>query len=54
VEGRIAVESWSGRDGKPQSTLTITANTVRFLGRATADDNAGQAEAKTADEEIPI
>ena len=54
VEGRISVESWTGRDGKPQSTLTITANTVRFLGRATANGNAGHTEADAADEEIPI
>ena len=54
VEGRIAVESWSGRDGQPQSTLTITANTVRFLGRTTAGENSEDSEAEAEDEEIPI
>ena len=54
VEGRIAVESWSGRDGQPQSTMTITANTVRFLGRTTAGENNEPTEAEAEEEEIPI
>lgn len=52
VEGRISVESWSDRNGRPQSTLTITANTVRFLSRATADENTGQVEANAEDEDL--
>mgnify|MGYP001141532830 CR=1 FL=1 len=32
VEGEIDSSAWLGQDGKPRSSLELTARTVRFLG----------------------
>lgn len=32
VEGTIEASAWTGQDGKPRSSLELTARTVKFLG----------------------
>ncbi|MGB7925264.1 MAG: single-stranded DNA-binding protein [Pyrinomonadaceae bacterium] len=38
VEGRLHVEDWTDRDGKPRYTLEVNASDVQFIDGARADN----------------
>lgn len=40
VEGRLQTRSWDDKDGNKRYTTEILANTVQFIGGATASNNA--------------
>jgi len=40
VEGRLQTRSWDDKDGTKRYTTEIMANTVQFIGGATANNNA--------------
>jgi single-strand DNA-binding protein len=67
IEGRLRVEEWTDRDGKPRQTLEVHATDMQFLGsarteeplaeRAAAGAGAGpteQPQADLSDEDIPF
>ena len=37
VEGRLHVEEWTDKDGKPRYTLELNASDVQFIGGASGD-----------------
>jgi single-strand DNA-binding protein len=39
VEGRLQTRSWDDKDGSKRYTTEIMANTVQFIGGATANNN---------------
>lgn len=39
IEGRLRVEEWTDKDGKPRHTLEVTATDMQFIGGAQRDDN---------------
>src|SRR5260370_21983095 len=45
IEGRLRVEEWTDRDGKPRHTLEVNATDMQFIGRGRADES-GSAPAK--------
>jgi single-strand DNA-binding protein len=47
IEGRLRVEEWTDRDGKPRHTLEVNATDMQFIGGGRADE-AGSATAKAA------
>lgn len=48
IEGRLRVEEWTDRDGKPRHTLEVHATDMQFIGGARTD---GGAPAATANDE---
>src|SRR5512132_3553654 len=47
IEGRLRVEEWTDRDGKPRHTLEVNATDMQFIGGGRADEG-GSAPAKAA------
>ena len=49
IEGRLRVEEWTDRDGKPRHTLEVHGTDMQFIGGgARTGDEAGSAPAKAA------
>ena len=49
IEGRLRVEEWTDRDGKPRHTLEVHATDMQFIGGgAGARDEGGAPPAKAA------
>lgn len=40
VEGRLRVEEWTDRDGKPRHTLEVHATDMQFIGGGRADEQS--------------
>ena len=38
IEGRLRVEEWTDRDGKPRHTLEVHATDMQFIGGGRSDD----------------
>jgi len=51
VEGRLRVEEWTDREGRPRYTLEVHATDLQFIG-ARPDDLAAPASEPAADEPI--
>jgi len=47
IEGRLRVEEWTDRDGKPRHTLEVNATDMQFIGGGRGDE-AGAPQAKAA------
>jgi single-strand DNA-binding protein len=47
IEGRLRVEEWTDRDGKPRHTLEVHATDLHFIGGGRSED-AGAPPAKAA------
>jgi len=47
IEGRLRVEEWTDRDGKPRHTLEVHATDMQFIGGGRSED-AGAAPARAA------
>lgn len=45
IEGRLRVEEWTDRDGKPRHTLEVHATDMQFIGARTEDSMAARAGA---------
>lgn len=43
-EGRLRLESWTGRDGRERTGLSVTANRVDVLGRIGVDSQSRKPE----------
>lgn len=41
VEGRLRVEEWTDRDGKPRHTLEVHATDMQFIGGGRGEDAGG-------------
>lgn len=66
IEGRLRVEEWTDRDGKPRHTLEVNATDMQFIGGGRAEDapvsraaSAGAGEptqehAEPSDDDIPF
>jgi len=67
IEGRLRVEEWTDRDGKPRHTLEVHATDMQFIGggradeagaptakAATANANAGPEPTDLTDDDIPF
>ena len=60
VEGDLAAEAYTDRDGKPQAKLVITATSVQFVGGGKTDGesepagNGAPAGPVTDDDELPF
>lgn len=60
VEGRVRLEQWDGKDGRPGAALVITADDVRLIGGRGAGNGGAtripvNAEAgEVRDDEIPF
>ena len=64
IEGRLRVEEWTDRDGKPRQTLEVHATDMQFIGGARSEEplaekaaaaGAGPAEQPDlSDEDIPF
>ena len=48
IEGRLRVEEWTDRDGKPRHTLEVHATDMQFIGGGARSDEAGAPPAKAA------
>ncbi|HVS21973.1 MAG TPA: single-stranded DNA-binding protein [Pyrinomonadaceae bacterium] len=48
IEGRLRVEEWTDRDGKPRHTLEVHATDMQFIGGGGRGDEAGAAPAKAS------
>lgn len=55
IEGRLRVEEWTDRDGKPRHTLEVNATDMQFIGGARSEEpsmeRAAAAPASTASTE---
>ena len=40
IEGRLRVEEWTDRDGKPRHTLEVNATDMQFIGGGRGDEAA--------------
>ena len=40
IEGRLRVEEWTDRDGKPRQTLEVHATDMQFIGGGARSDDA--------------
>jgi single-strand DNA-binding protein len=40
IEGRLRVEAWTDRDGKPRRTLEVNATEMQFIGGARTDEQS--------------
>jgi single-strand DNA-binding protein len=64
IEGRLRVEEWTDRDGKPRQTLEVTATDMQFIGGNRSEEPAAERAASAAagpseppdltDEDIPF
>ena len=63
IEGRLRVEEWTDRDGKPRQTLEVHATDMQFIGGARSEEplaekaaaGVGPAEQPDlSDEDIPF
>nr|AFK79132.1 single-strand binding protein [uncultured bacterium F39-01] len=65
IEGRLRVEEWTDRDGKPRQTLEVTATDMQFIGSRSDEPPVERAAAAVAgpppeqqsdlsDEDIPF
>ena len=55
VEGRVAVEAWTSKDGKPAATLVLKSDTVKFLdGKTEANGSHGDTSTHTEQEKETI
>ena len=50
IEGRLRLEEWTDRDGKPRYTLEVHATDMQFIGGGRGDEHSGTAD-KTASAE---
>jgi single-strand DNA-binding protein len=48
IEGRLRVEEWTDRDGKPRHTLEVHATDMQFIGGGRGEDAGGGAPARGA------
>ena len=48
IEGRLRVEEWTDRDGKPRHTIEVHATDMQFIGGGGRGEEAGSAPAKAA------
>jgi single-strand DNA-binding protein len=48
VEGRLRIEEWNDRDGKPRYTLEVHATDMQFIGQRTDEPGAATSPNKTA------
>jgi len=48
IEGRLRVEEWTDRDGKPRHTLEVTATDMQFIGGGRGEGEAPMERAATA------
>ena len=48
IEGRLRVEEWTDRDGKPRHTLEVHATDMQFIGGGSRGEDAGGAPARAA------
>jgi len=56
IEGRLRVEEWTDRDGKPRHTLEVNATDMQFVGGGRADDTGAppaKAAAAAANDPMP-
>jgi single-strand DNA-binding protein len=49
IEGRLRVEEWTDRDGKPRYTLEVNATDMQFIGGGARPDEPLAARAAAAD-----
>lgn len=49
IEGRLRVDEWTDRDGKPRYTLEVNATDMQFIGTKGGDEQAVAAKAAAAD-----
>jgi len=64
IEGRLRVEEWTDRDGKPRQTLEVTATDMQFIGGGRSEEPPAERAASAAagpaeppdltDEDIPF
>lgn len=65
IEGRLRVEEWTDRDGKPRHTLEVHATDMQFIGGGARSEDAMAAKAgggepapmgssEPADDDIPF
>ena len=65
IEGRLRVEEWTDRDGKPRHTLEVHATAMQFIGCGTGEEppteraaaatgGAPSEPADLADDDIPF
>src|SRR5215210_2511664 len=48
IEGRLRVEEWTDRDGKPRHTLEVHATDMQFIGGGRGEQEAPMERAATA------
>jgi single-strand DNA-binding protein len=48
IEGRLRVEEWTDRDGKPRHTLEVHATDMQFIGGGARSDEAAPMERSAA------
>lgn len=48
IEGRLRVEEWTDRDGKPRQTLEVTATDMQFIGSRGEEPVVERAAASSA------
>ncbi len=48
VEGRLRIEEWNDRDGKPRYTLEVHATDMQFIGQRSAESGAGTSPSNKA------
>ena len=57
IEGRLRVEEWTDRDGKPRHTLEVNATDMQFIGGARSEEQpaekAAAAPAATQQADFP-
>ena len=49
IEGRLRVEEWTDRDGKPRHTLEVQATDMQFIGGGGGAGGAGRSEESHAE-----
>jgi single-strand DNA-binding protein len=64
IEGRLRIEEWTDRDGKPRHTLEVNATDMQFIGggraeeapvsRPAAVEPAQEQHADPSDDDIPF
>jgi single-strand DNA-binding protein len=48
IEGRLRVEEWTDRDGKPRQTLEVNATDMQFIGGARSEEPLAEKAAAAA------
>ena len=54
IEGRLRVEEWTDRDGKPRHTLEVHATDMQFIGSARADEPLAERAASASASSGPM